>query len=119
VLDIAKDLYFAAGEETMKANNPSETSEPLLTAVARKLGHAAGALAKVTHELTGSISNLPQDAKEKMSEELDLQGKKRAKRINSGVRPQKKVRTTSRKKTTATPAAKRRVKSKARTAGKR
>ena len=32
--------------------------EPLLSAVARKLGRAAGTLAKVTHEVTGSLSSV-------------------------------------------------------------
>jgi hypothetical protein len=32
--------------------------EPLLNVVARKLGRAAGAVAKVTHEVTGSLSSV-------------------------------------------------------------
>jgi hypothetical protein len=35
------------------------TQDPLLTAVARKLGHAAGKLTKATQELTENISALP------------------------------------------------------------
>jgi hypothetical protein len=35
--------------------------EPFLTAVARKLGHAAGSLTKATHDLTDSVSTLPKD----------------------------------------------------------
>jgi hypothetical protein len=32
--------------------------EPLLSTVARKLGRAAGTLAKVTHDVTGSLSSV-------------------------------------------------------------
>jgi hypothetical protein len=38
-----------------KKNLP--TQEPLLSAVARRLGRAAGTLAKITHRATGSLSS--------------------------------------------------------------
>jgi hypothetical protein len=37
------------------------TQEPLLNAVARKLGHAAGTLTKATHEFTETFSALPEN----------------------------------------------------------
>jgi hypothetical protein len=44
----------------MKARNKHSESEPLLNAVARKLGHAAGAVSKMTHELTETLSGVPE-----------------------------------------------------------
>lgn len=43
----------------MTAKKRPVKQNPLLTAVARKLGHAAGKLTKVTYELTENISALP------------------------------------------------------------
>ncbi len=42
--------------------------EPLLNTVARKLGHAAGTLAKATQELTESLSAIPENVTGKVRE---------------------------------------------------
>src|SRR5579863_10015341 len=42
--------------------------EPLLNNVARTLGHAAGTLTKVTHELTENLSALPETVSQKVRE---------------------------------------------------
>jgi len=42
----------------MAAKKRSGEQEPLLNTAARKLGHAAGALTKATHELTENLSGL-------------------------------------------------------------
>jgi len=42
------------------AKKGSVKQEPLLNTVARKLGHAAGRLTKVTHKLTENFSSLPE-----------------------------------------------------------
>ena len=103
----------------MKANTKTGNSEPLLSAVARKVGHAAGTLTKVTQTIAGSISRLPQDAKGKMSEALEPQGKRAPKRRIQGVRPGKKSQPKPRQRIAALPAAKRQVKGKAGAAKKR
>lgn len=43
----------------MTAKKRLTKQEPLLNAVARKLGHAAGTFTKVTHKLTDNLSALP------------------------------------------------------------
>jgi hypothetical protein len=45
----------------MAVKKRNVTQEPLLNTVARKLGHAAGTLSKVTHELTENLSGLPEN----------------------------------------------------------
>ncbi len=40
--------------------------EPLLNTVARKLGHAAGTLARATQELTENLSAIPENVTEKV-----------------------------------------------------
>lgn len=42
----------------MAAKKRSGDQEPLLNTAARKLGHAAGALTKVTHQFTENLSGL-------------------------------------------------------------
>lgn len=49
----------------MAAKKQSTRQGNLLKAVARKLGHAAGTLTKMTQGLTGSLTALPQKAKPK------------------------------------------------------
>jgi hypothetical protein len=49
----------------MAARKKSREQGNLLKAVARKLGHAAGALTKMTQGLKGSLTALPQKAKTK------------------------------------------------------
>jgi|HubBroStandDraft_3_1064219.scaffolds.fasta_scaffold33872_4 hypothetical protein len=46
----------------MPAKKRPVRHEPLLTTVARKLGHAAGTLTKVTQEITENLSTLPKSA---------------------------------------------------------
>ena len=41
----------------MKKGKKTPQREPILSAVARRLGHAAGRVAKVTQEMTGSLSS--------------------------------------------------------------
>ncbi len=50
--------------------------QPLLNTVARKLGHAAGQLTKVTQELTKSLSALPESVTTKVH-----------KAVNTGAAP--------------------------------
>jgi hypothetical protein len=52
----------------MKARKRTATREPLLNTVARKLGHAAGALTKATHELTENFAALPETVTAKVRE---------------------------------------------------
>jgi hypothetical protein len=44
----------------MAAKKRTVTQEPLLSTVARKLGHAAGTLTKVTRELADDVSAVPE-----------------------------------------------------------
>jgi len=50
--------------------------EPFLSAVARKLGRAAGTLAKVTHEVTGSLSSATDAVAARVSEAVPKQKSK-------------------------------------------
>jgi hypothetical protein len=50
--------------------------EPLLSAVARKLGRAAGTLAKVTHDVTGSLSSVTDAMEARVSETAPKQKSK-------------------------------------------
>jgi len=52
----------------MKTRNAKVTREPLLSAVARKLGHAAGRLTQATQELTENLSALPTSVAAKVRE---------------------------------------------------
>jgi hypothetical protein len=52
----------------MATKKASAKQEPLLNSVARKLGHAAGALSKATHELTGNLAELPGTITAKMQQ---------------------------------------------------
>jgi hypothetical protein len=45
----------------MPAKKRGATEEPLLNTFARKLGHAAGTVTKVTHEFTENLSALPEN----------------------------------------------------------
>jgi hypothetical protein len=62
----------------------------LLTAVARKLGHAAGKLTKATHELTENISALPGAVTEKLRGTANA-GTAKKKARTSGSHPKKKA----------------------------
>ncbi len=52
----------------MPAKKQSKKQEPLLNAVARKLGHAAGKLTKATQELTENLSALPETVTTRLRE---------------------------------------------------
>jgi hypothetical protein len=52
----------------MATKKASPKQEPLLNAVARKLGHAAGTLTKVTQEFTENLSELPETVTAKMQQ---------------------------------------------------
>jgi hypothetical protein len=52
----------------MTPRKRSLRKEPLLNNVARKLGHAAGTLTKVTQELTENLSSLPETVTMKVRE---------------------------------------------------
>jgi hypothetical protein len=52
----------------MKARKRRVTQEPLLNAVARKLGHAAGRLTQVTQELTENLAAIPKNLTAKVRE---------------------------------------------------
>lgn len=72
------------------AARKQSVKEPLLNTVARKLGHAAGALTKVTHDLTKNLSELPEAATTKARETAGVGAP--AKRSRSQSRhPKKKV----------------------------
>jgi len=59
------------------------TQDPLLTAVARKLGHAAGKLTKATQELTENISALPGTVTKKLRGAANAGTAKKKARISS------------------------------------
>ncbi len=52
----------------MPAKKQPKKQEPLLNAVARKLGHAAGKLTKATQELTENLSALPETVTTRLRE---------------------------------------------------
>jgi hypothetical protein len=52
----------------MAAKKKPVMQESFLNAMARKLGHAAGTLTKVTHELADSASTLPENIATKVHE---------------------------------------------------
>jgi hypothetical protein len=52
----------------MATKKASAKQEPLLNTVARKLGHAAGTLTKVTQDFTESLSELPEAVTTKMQQ---------------------------------------------------
>jgi len=75
----------------MPAKKRPVKREPLLAAVARKLGHAAGTLSKVTQELTESLSTLPETVTKKVRKAANMGTA--ATRSRSHTRhPKKKVR---------------------------
>jgi len=75
----------------MAAKKPPAKQEPLLNAVARKLGHAAGTFAKVTKEVTGNLSAIPETVTTKMREVAN--DGTLAERSRTGARrPKKRIR---------------------------
>jgi hypothetical protein len=75
--------------------NKHQSSRPLLNTVARKLGHAAGQLTKVTQELTKNLSALPESVATKVHKAVNtgalpdrprIQTRRRAKKTRKAVR---------------------------------
>lgn len=65
--------------------------QPLLTSVARKLGHAAGKLTNVTHKLTQNLSALPDTVAAKVRKAGNV--RRTAKKARSSARhPKKRIR---------------------------
>jgi hypothetical protein len=60
----------------MVKKKKSRGQEPFLSAVARKLGRAAGTLAKVTHDVTGSLSSVTDAVAARVSEQAPKQKSK-------------------------------------------
>jgi hypothetical protein len=73
--------------------------QPLLTSVARTLGHAAGKLSRVTHELTHNLSALPDavTAKLRQGEDVPPAAKKAQ---ASAHHPKKRIRNARQSRTT-------------------
>jgi hypothetical protein len=69
--------------------------EPLLNTVARKLGHAAGTLTKVTQELTENLSALPENVATKVREATDIGAPADRSRIRTR-HPKKRIRRATR-----------------------
>ena len=59
------------------------TQEPLLNTVARKLGHAAGTLSKVTQELTENLSGLPENLATKVRDAAHIGARQKRSRIST------------------------------------
>ena len=70
----------------MPAKKRRATQEPLLNTFARKLGHAAGTVTKVTHEFTENLSALPENLATKVRETANIGTPKRRPR-----RPKKRA----------------------------
>jgi len=84
----------------MKAKKRAVKPEPLLSAVARKLGHAAGRLTHATQDLTGKVSALPKNAAAKVREAAtggDPAKRSRARTLDPAKRISPAPRTTSTK----------------------
>ena len=56
----------------MAAKKRSGEQEPLLNTAARKLGHAAGALTKATHQFTESLSGLAETVESKVRDAANI-----------------------------------------------
>jgi hypothetical protein len=56
----------------MAAKKRTVTQEPLLSTVARKLGHAAGTLTKVTQELADNVSAVPETVAAKVRRAVNI-----------------------------------------------
>jgi hypothetical protein len=78
----------------MAAKKKSTRQGNLLKAVARKLGHAAGTLTRMTQGLTGSLTALPQKAKPKGDKPTrsDVPASRSPSRVPSGKTIRKSVR---------------------------
>ena len=85
----------------MVAKTQSKEQGNLLKVVARKLGHAAGALTKMTQGLTGSLTALPQKAK--TTRDKVTRSEVPASASNARVPSGKTIRKSVRKRTTRAP----------------
>jgi len=85
------------------------TQDPLLTAVARKLGHAAGKLTKATQELTENISALPGTVTKKLRGAANVGTATKKARISSRRRKEKTGSAVRLRTVKAKPGAKRRT----------
>jgi hypothetical protein len=63
--------------------------QPLLNTVARKLGHAAGKLTKVTRELTENLSALPEGVTTKVRKVVSIDTPANSSRNQSRLRTKK------------------------------
>jgi hypothetical protein len=78
----------------MAAKKRAVKQQPLLNTVARKLGHAAGQLTKVTQELAESLSLLPESVSTKARKAPNVgasqaRSRKNKKKVRQAVRPRK------------------------------
>jgi hypothetical protein len=58
----------------MAAKRHALTQEPLLSTVARKLGHAAGTITNMTHELADNVSAMPETVAAKVRQAVKIGG---------------------------------------------
>jgi hypothetical protein len=94
------------------------SAEPLLNSVARKLGHAAGTLAKVTQDVTQNIASIPEvlSAKER---ELGPASPGRPRARRASRRPKKQIGRSGRSRGTVTARAAGKRKMQKKSAGRR
>jgi len=72
----------------MAPKKKSVKQEPFLNSMARKLGHAAGTLTKVTHDLTDNVTTLTESVATKVQE---VTGTSTADRTKTRRKPAKKT----------------------------
>jgi len=72
----------------MAPKKKSVKQEPFLNSMARKLGHAAGTLTKVTHDLTDNVTTLTESVATKVQE---VTGTSTADRTKTRRKPAKKA----------------------------
>lgn len=58
----------------MAAKKHALTQEPLLSTVARKLGHAAGTITNMTHELADNVSAMPETVAARVRQAVKIGG---------------------------------------------
>jgi len=73
----------------MAPKKKSVKQEPFLDSMARKLGHAAGTLTKVTHDLTDNVTTLTESVATKVQE---VTGTSTADQTKTRRKPAKKTR---------------------------
>jgi hypothetical protein len=73
----------------MAPKKKSVKQEPFLNSMARKLGHAAGTLTKVTHDLTDNVTTLTESVATKVQEVTSASG---AERTPARTKPAKQTR---------------------------